>query len=312
MRFKMARKGMGKGTGKGYKNMIGVDSKIHSLSAKGIKQPNQVNDLIKNSNKPKLSSEEEDAMSSLGGMEFYKLKSFLKSEFDSTITNFREEEDGIYMIELESGEEFYLFEDDDKAERFAIDRVRDDLDDEPENFSKDWLNNHIYITDTDRRIIAQEESDNIVDEQADEREMLENAGFEDDYDKLQELIDEKEEKVDDMEDKGIDDVLIQETRDKIQEFETEKDELVEKAKEDYREMKYDEIYKALEDPMDYFVNEQGIYSEEELIKQSFISIDTDEASQDAVNTDGWQHFIAIYDGNSLEVPDSKMVLARTN
>jgi len=308
----MARKGMGKGTGKGYKNMIGVDSKIHSLSAKGIKQPNQVNDLIKNSNKPKLSSEEEDAMSSLGGMEFYKLKSFLKSEFDSTITNFREEEDGVYMIELKSGEEFYLFEDDDKAERFAIDRVRDDLDDEPENFSKDWLNNHIYITDTDRRIIAQEESDNIVDEQADEREMLENAGFEDDYDKLQELIDEKEEKVDDMEDKGIDDVLIQETRDKIQEFETEKDELVEKAKEDYREMKYDEIYKALEDPMDYFVNEQGIYTEEELIKQSFISIDTDEASQDAVNTDGWQHFIATYDGNSLEVPDSKMVLARTN
>jgi len=42
----MARKGMGKGTGKGYKNMIGVDSKVHSMSAKGVKQPQKINAIV--------------------------------------------------------------------------------------------------------------------------------------------------------------------------------------------------------------------------------------------------------------------------
>jgi hypothetical protein len=39
----MARKGMGYGTGKGYKNIAGSDPKIHSQSASGIKQPQQIN-----------------------------------------------------------------------------------------------------------------------------------------------------------------------------------------------------------------------------------------------------------------------------
>ena len=32
------RKGLGKGLGVGYKNLIPLDSHIHSLSAKGIKE----------------------------------------------------------------------------------------------------------------------------------------------------------------------------------------------------------------------------------------------------------------------------------
>lgn len=36
------RQGMGMGTGKGYRNMIGKDPNVHSLSAKGIKQPQKV------------------------------------------------------------------------------------------------------------------------------------------------------------------------------------------------------------------------------------------------------------------------------
>lgn len=38
----MARKGMGYGTGKGYKNIAGSDPKVHSQSSKGIKQPQQI------------------------------------------------------------------------------------------------------------------------------------------------------------------------------------------------------------------------------------------------------------------------------
>jgi len=40
------RKGMGKGTGKGYKNIIGIDSRVHSMSAKGVKQPQKISPLV--------------------------------------------------------------------------------------------------------------------------------------------------------------------------------------------------------------------------------------------------------------------------
>jgi len=51
--FKM-RKGMGRGTGKGYKNLVGTDKRIHSMSAKGIKQPQciRVNAMVR-AKKPK-------------------------------------------------------------------------------------------------------------------------------------------------------------------------------------------------------------------------------------------------------------------
>ena len=38
----MRRKGLGKGKGMGYKNLAGMDSRIHSQSAKGIKQPQKI------------------------------------------------------------------------------------------------------------------------------------------------------------------------------------------------------------------------------------------------------------------------------
>ena len=41
----MARRGMGKGRGKGYKNIAGKDPHVHSQSAKGMKQPQRVNEL---------------------------------------------------------------------------------------------------------------------------------------------------------------------------------------------------------------------------------------------------------------------------
>ena len=41
----MARKGMMKGRGRGYKNVMGKDPYVHSQSAKGIKQPQKINEL---------------------------------------------------------------------------------------------------------------------------------------------------------------------------------------------------------------------------------------------------------------------------
>jgi hypothetical protein len=42
------RKGLGKGKGKGYKNIAPRDPKVHSQSARGIKQPQRVPDNVLN------------------------------------------------------------------------------------------------------------------------------------------------------------------------------------------------------------------------------------------------------------------------
>jgi len=49
----MARRGMGTGKGKGYRNIIGSDSRVHKMSACGIKQPQRVNPKIDSLRKPK-------------------------------------------------------------------------------------------------------------------------------------------------------------------------------------------------------------------------------------------------------------------
>jgi hypothetical protein len=41
------RKGMGKGQGKGYKNLMTTDKRVHSDSARGIKQPQRVKNTPK-------------------------------------------------------------------------------------------------------------------------------------------------------------------------------------------------------------------------------------------------------------------------
>ena len=76
----------------------------------------------------------------------------------------------------------------------------------------------------------------------------------------------------------------------------------EEAREALQEKYYDEMYKALEDPINYFVDEQGIYTIEDLMKQSFIRIDVDRAAQDAIDTDGVAHFLDGYDNEEVELP----------
>ena len=151
--------------------------------------------------------------------------------------------------------EWIVFEDSEKAESAALARVTEDLENEPEMFTQSWLQYYLEITDTDRRIIAGEESDNRVENMEDEEVTQET---------------------------GIDDP--------------------DEAREALQEKYYDEMYKALEDPINYFVDEQGIYSIEDLMKQSFIRIDVERAAQDAIDTDGVAHFLDHYDGEGVELP----------
>ena len=184
--------------------------------------------------------------------------------------------------------EWIVFKDSDAAEASAVEGVRNDLETSPENFSQDWLMGFITVSDTDRRIIAGEESDNYVDELSDE-DILTEANVEDENDEIQDQIDELDSDAGDYDDQ-------------LAVLEAQQEKILDDAKETVREKKYDTIYDALEDPIEYFVHYQGIYSVEELLKANFIRIDVNSAAQDAVDTDGIAHFLDYYDGSEVELP----------
>ena len=73
-------------------------------------------------------------------------------------------------------------------------------------------------------------------------------------------------------------------------------------KEKAREKEYEEIKEALKDPVQYFVDDHGMYSREDLMKQSFIRIDIEKASEDAIRSDGVAHFLDVYDSSEVDLP----------
>jgi hypothetical protein len=87
---------------------------------------------------------------------------------------------------------------------------------------------------------------------------------------------------------------IKEVEDK---YDSGRQKVIDDARDELRDKIYDEWYNGLEDPVDFLVEEQRLYSIEDLMKQPWIMIDVDEAAQDAVDTDGWAHFISLYDGD---------------
>ena len=51
------------------------------------------------------------------------------------------------------------------------------------------------------------------------------------------------------------------------------------ARRDFIDQEYDEIYDRLDDPVEYFVNYEGTYTLDDLVKQSFISVDYEEVAK---------------------------------
>lgn len=300
----MRRKGLGKGLGKGYKNLVLKDPVVHSLSARGIKSYNQIPTLMaKKTLPPKrirdFVADHDFVVSPEDVMELEKASGSEVEDLDDYYSDYIGKREGWHKIEMEDGTEWVVAPSEDEAEEIAVEMVAEQLEESPELFTQSWLQGFMKIYDTDRRMIAQEESDHIVDDLK-EDDILEEADKQDEYDELQEQIDEEEENDEPDEEK-------------IESLEDEQEELIEDAREQLREEKYDEIYDALEDPVEYFVEEQGMYSREDLLKQPFISIDIDKASQSAVDVDGWAHFLCRYDGgSSLTYLDDEKVAWRDN
>lgn len=161
------------------------------------------------------------------------------------------------------GIEYRIIQDEEEAVRIATERVKFDLEEYPAMFTQSWLQNFLYINETDKGCMVVDEEDFI-------REMvIEDAEYE-------EFIDDEEKE------KWIDEQVTR----RLKEFE-----------------------ESLEDPINYFVKEQGMYSIEDLMTQCWINIDIEEAAENAVTVDGWSHFLSHYDG-SYEETENGLIIFR--
>ena len=179
------------------------------------------------------------------------------------------------------GEEFNLIPDHDEFHEIAVDYVKEMLEDEPELFNQSFLEQHLYITETDKRLIAGDEAEAYTSDMSD-------RDIANEYEREHgELLYE----VEPDEDEGIDGELD-----------------YDKMREELYDAKYDEVSNQLDDDaVGYFTENLG-YEMQKLVGTGLFRIDTDAAAEDAVSTDGEAHFLSHYDGNYEETKGGIIVM----
>ena len=184
----------------------------------------------------------------------------------------------VYQVEW-GVEEYHVAKNHDQAYALAVEVVKQDLEQEPELFNKDFIESHID-KDKLRDALKHDVIDMAIEDLTDEAERNPERFWRDYAREGFETPEENE-----------DGELPEPTSSEIEE-------LAEKRADD-----------QLEDPMGYLFE---IYGDDVSAKAIEIAgIDIDAAADDAVDTDGWEHFLARYDGNSHET-DSGLVYWRVN
>lgn len=209
-------------------------------------------------------------------------------EADTDLVFSLEDYDTIHMeLKSKRGREFLVFQSDNEAETFTINRVREDLVNEPEIFNQDWLEHYINI-DRLRDTLKGDEENMFREQWQDEHPDPESR-----RDELIELG------VLDRDDfYNEDDEELPLTDDLIHKIDAAIDTHIENSVND-----------RLEDPIEYL---RDIYGDETMKRaMKWGGINYDEAARDAVRTDGTAHFLARYDGHEINLP-SGAVAYRTN
>ncbi len=182
-------------------------------------------------------------------------------------------------FEVEVGKNSYVVvPDEDTAHAIALARVTEDLESEPENFTPSFVESHIDEKKLKRYVYDSRMEDEYVDELA-ERQV-------DDFWDLAQRLD-------------VDGVVPDTDEDGEQMEPTSKQ--IEAVKEAYAK-------EASENPMEFF---RDIYGNE-AVKYAIeaAGIDVAGAAEEALSADGWEHFLAHYDGNS-HTTDTGLVYWRT-
>ena len=200
----------------------------------------------------------------------------LSIEEDSGLSSFGE--GTIYLVQ-EGRVEYNVAENVDQAYALAVAVVKQDLEQEPEIFNKDFIESHIN-TDKLRDELKSNSLNSRIDDLTYEAERNPD-NFWKDYER-----------------EGFDAPEENEDGERPEPTSTEIEELAEK-----------QVEVELEDPMRYLEDICGDDAAKEAIR--IAGIDIDAAADDAVDTDGWEHFLARYDGNSHETA-SGLVYWRVN
>jgi hypothetical protein len=172
--------------------------------------------------------------------------------------------------------EYRVFKTEDDAEQIAVEQVLEDLKENPDYFNQDWLMNYI-----------------------DGRDFFEEA--------LNEMNDGYVQDIESESDRKYANRLIAELVENglMDEEDAESDnaeELADELKYDYVALLTEEKLDEGNDGLDYFINNFGESETYKMVMDNNL-INVDEASQDAVQTDGIGHFLSSYDGETLYLSD---------
>jgi hypothetical protein len=152
---------------------------------------------------------------------------------------------------------------------------------------------YLTMTETDRRMFASDEADNYIYGLSDE-DTIEHAGYADEWEELEEKIEELEDQRD-----GIDTSID----DKISDLEAKKEDLIDRAREVVRDREYDEWYECLDNPYQCLVRVHGLYmGVNDLINSGVVYFDREEFARDYSDSGDYSD-LPSYDGNWYEEGD---------
>jgi hypothetical protein len=166
---------------------------------------------------------------------------------------------------------YHVVENEEVSDDLAIEIVKQDLEESPENFNRDFLEQHI-----DTKQLADELHSDVYSSNLDM------------------CIDEAENNPDDFWSRYEGDGFNAPEEDEEGNRREPKSKEVEELAESLTEAE-------LKDPMEYL---EGIYGKEDAVKKAIeiAGIDVEEAAKEAVGTDGPGHFLSSYDGETHTTP----------
>jgi hypothetical protein len=207
-----------------------------------------------------------------------------------------EQSQGYLLLKVGLMDEYRVFNMYENAEKYAIAQVKDDLQTDPTSFSPDWFKNYLTIGETDKNLMINNEINSLWHEkensESDLKELAEEFELETEFAYFFE--EEKE------------DVDLADLQAKT------KEDLIAKIHDKFDAQIRTRWEEGLENPYQFFVEDEGIYTEKELLKASFISIDYDEASKDAVASDGVARYLASYDDEQIKLDEELGYAYRIN
>ena len=219
----------------------------------------------------------------------------------------------------DSGEsEWMVFKSSGDAEKAALEYVTEMLEEEPGNFTQSWLQHYVEIRDAG--IIAQEDADSYWEDIDDER-VLDEAGYETDYELLSGEYDEAEERLEEIPD-DFEQVAIgsgewndlekesQKLEALMKTIESDRDKLVAKARVEGAKSHAENLEDRIKSDPTGWLEEMG-YDPDQYSNLSFVSIDVAKAAKAAIRDDGVAHFLDRYDGDETEL-DKGAVAYGTN